>query len=186
MVTSRASTHAHGPEASRSKPPRTLGLCSPLFFHADFTPQSRSLPPAPSSVDRRHICERSSPFAMTGGRLPSGASSTGAGWPRWGNADETSRVNVPKIDRLAIAPADRCSHRLLNQGLPARLVRRHCLWHWRHWCIRSRCARQGRCGWWLQLHREDTPLCFPTSLGTPPEERCRHDGIPSEAVPHVA
>jgi hypothetical protein len=72
MVTSRASTHAHGPEASRSKPPRTLGLCSPLFFHADFTPQSRSLTAAVSSLDRSYIWERLSPFTMTGRRLPYG------------------------------------------------------------------------------------------------------------------
>src|SRR5258707_11959077 len=28
--------------------------------------------------------------------------------------------------------------------------------------------RQGRHGWWLQLHREDTPFPFSTTIGTPP------------------
>jgi hypothetical protein len=79
----------------------------PLFFHAHFTPRSRFAAAAPSSLDRRYIWERSSPFTMTGRRLPSGATWTRAGWPR-GNVDETSCDNVRTINRLAPLFVLRC------------------------------------------------------------------------------
>jgi hypothetical protein len=58
--------------------PEPSAFGPPVFsrgFHASVT----FAVAASSSVDRRHIWERSSPFAMTGGRLPSRAPSTRPG-----------------------------------------------------------------------------------------------------------